>query len=356
MFDSSLVGAIGFGLPETVALGAVALIGYLFGRSQTSQPVAENRPEEFIRAAEIAHQLETIADVLRRDLAAHHSQVEQFKLGIERASSDDQEKNWKQLSEQAELVLAPTLRLVGQVASAYDQIRKQSKALSNFTGGRTDNLTGLCNSRALHELLEMELGGNQATRGDFSLAVLSLSLDKEASHEMRQEQIVRAAEQIQTELRDNDLVARYGVEEFVIVMPNTRLFGASVFGRRLRKNLADKVRLTANSGLTQSMPGDTPKTLLSRADSALYSAKKAANEKLSNEKLSNEKGANDLDVDGNLASSHVPFDGQAIGLGKQFLHTGASIVPDGPADSDALVTESIPDEAILAFELADKAI
>ncbi len=344
MFDSNLVGAVGVGLPETVALGAVALIGYLFGRSQKTMPAVQDRPEEFVRAAEIAHQLETIANVLRRDLAAHHAQVEQFKQGIERASSDDQEKNWKQLSEQAESVLAPTLRLVGQVASAYDQIRQQSKALSNFTGGRTDSLTGLCNSRALRELLEMELGGHQATRGDFSIAVLSLKLSKEASQEVRQEQIVRAAEYIQTELRDNDLVARYGVDEFVIVMPNTRLFGASVFGRRLRKNLAEKVRLTASCGLTQSMPGDTPQSLLSRADSALYSAKQAGGKKEMATKVS---GNTTLEAElGTAKSAHE------VCQGKQFLHTGATILPDGPVDLEASDTES----KILSFEMAEQAI
>lgn len=345
MFESNLVGAIGVGLPETVALAAVALIGYLFGRSQTSQPVAQDRPEEFMRAAEIAHQLESIADLLRRDLAAHHNQIEQFKRGIEQASTADQEKNWKALSDQAELILAPTLRLVGQVASAYDQIRQQSKALSNFTGGRTDNLTGLCNSRALHELLEMELGGNQATRGDFSIAVVSLSIDKAVSHEARQEQIVRAAEQIQTELRDNDLVARYGVEEFVIVMPSTRLFGASVFGRRLRKNLAEKSDLIANSGLTQSMPGDTPKSLLSRADSALYSAKKASNE----QSASNTAGK--VTADSSSCRQSMSAE-RTAGEGYQYLHTGASILPDSPAPAEAMV----PEEAILSFDLSDQAI
>ncbi len=268
----------GFGLPVTVALAAVAVIGYVFGRRSRQDPVQQERPEELFRAMEIARQLETIASSLRRDLASHHAEVKRFKREIDNAGDLAGDATWQALRAEAERVLTPTLRLAGQVATAYDQLRQQTQSLSNFSGGRTDPVTGLNNRRGLSELLEMELSGHEASSGDLSVAVISIDSAVDLPSTGRsdqQERMLRAAEFIRTELRDRDLAARYGVDELVIVMPNTRLFGASVFGRRLRKSLAEQAGILVSCGLAQSRAGDTAKTLLTRADSALYSAKAA---------------------------------------------------------------------------------
>jgi diguanylate cyclase (GGDEF)-like protein len=75
--------------------------------------------------------------------------------------------------------------------------------------------------------------------------------------------------------RDTDIVARYGGEEFVIVMPQTDLAGASVFSERLRYIVADRLTITVSGGVTMAVEGDTPESLIARADAALYSAKDA---------------------------------------------------------------------------------
>ena len=289
----------GFGLPETVALAAVAVIGYVFGRRQRSAGRDDAKPEELVRAAEIARQLEVTAATLRRDLAAHHAEILRFKRRVDDVNELEDERAWDALRGEAERVLPPTLRLVGQVATAYDLIRQQSQALSNFSGGRTDPVTGLANRRALNELLEMELSGHRASHGEFSVAIVSVDASADGpstGHADRQERMLRAAEFVRPQLRDRDLVARYGLDELVIVMPHTRLFGGSVFGRRLRESLRDQAGVVVSCGLAQSRPGDTAKSLLARADSALYSAK-------------------------------------AAGEGTQYLHTGSAIRPDKAEDS-----------------------
>lgn len=264
----------GVGLPETVALAAVAVIGYIFGRRRDDDaPPA--RPQELVRAAEVARQLEAVAASLRNDLAAHRTEVERFKHKLHSAGSENASQT---LQDEAERILGPTLRLVGQVASAYDQIRRQSRALADFSGGRTDELTGLCNRRALSELLGIELSSHEATGGSFSIAVLGLEASDDAgdgSRGVQQERVLLATELLRPQLRETDLLARYGLDEFVVVMPNTRLFGASRFGRRVREMLSE-AGLTVSCGLTQSQPDDTAAALLGRADSALYSAKATA--------------------------------------------------------------------------------
>ena len=83
MFVAQTAGT-GFGLPETVALAAVAAIGYLFGRrtrSTMGETVNEKRQQELERAVRIAWQLESIADSLRRDLSAWGIKVSVIEPG-----------------------------------------------------------------------------------------------------------------------------------------------------------------------------------------------------------------------------------------------------------------------------------
>ena len=80
---------------------------------------------------------------------------------------------------------------------------------------------------------------------------------------------------IRTCMRDSDFVARYGDDEFVVVMPQTSLSGARVFAHRVRKRVTDEMMATVSCGLTEVQPNDDTRVLLGRADSALYSAKAA---------------------------------------------------------------------------------
>ena len=155
-----------FGLPETVALAAVALIGYLFGqrtRSTINAQLDQRRQQELERAARIAWQLENVADALRRELVTHHSQLTAFKRRLRQAQASVSDSAWEQLCVEAEAMLGPTMQLAHQLSHAYDQIRQQSDALETFTHGRTDPLTGVGNSRALDQQLQVLLSA--AARG-----------------------------------------------------------------------------------------------------------------------------------------------------------------------------------------------
>jgi predicted signal transduction protein with EAL and GGDEF domain len=81
-------------------------------------------------------------------------------------------------------------------------------------------------------------------------------------------------------MRGPDFVARYGDEEFVVVMPNTTLAGANVFGDRLRKRVEQELATSVCCGITQAHGGDDARSIFARADSALYSAKAAGTNRL----------------------------------------------------------------------------
>jgi diguanylate cyclase len=270
------------GIPETAALAAVALIGYIFGQRThrfIARALANRRQRELERATRIAWQLETIADSLRQELATHHSQIAGFKRRLRQAQEVGNDKSWELLCEEAESILGPTMQLAQQLAHAYDEIRQQSEALESFTKGRTDPLTGVGNSRALEQHMETLL--KSADRGAGNFAVALVSMDRKPvvagaqANRAFVEVLPKLAGIIRTCMRDTDFVARYGDEEFVVVMPKTSLAGACVFGDRVRKRVQEQLSATVCCGMAEYQAGDETKSLLGRTDSAFYSAKAA---------------------------------------------------------------------------------
>jgi predicted signal transduction protein with EAL and GGDEF domain len=108
----------------------------------------------------------------------------------------------------------------------------------------------------------LSLGRDGLSADDRSITNLMPLLPKLAS-------IIRAC------MRDSDFVARYGDDEFVVVMPQTIISGGRVFAHRVRKRVTEELSATISCGLTEVQPGDDTRLLLGRADSALYSAKAA---------------------------------------------------------------------------------
>lgn len=270
------------GLPVTVALAAVAVIGYLFGqrtRTRIQNERDDCRQRELGRAAQIAWQLESIVESLRRELAVHHALVGGFKRRLRSAKEGDNERCWEMLCTEAEALLGPTMELGHQLSHAYDQIRQQSDALETFTQGRTDPLTGVGNGRALEQRLLALLSA--AARGTTEFVVALISFDRGPKGQEPQTlatvlpSLPRLADVIRSCMRDTDFVARYGDEEFVVVMPHTTSAGASVFGDRLRRRVAEELSATVCCGMTEALTADDAKSLLARADSALYSARAA---------------------------------------------------------------------------------
>ncbi len=287
MLSPAVSRSLEIGLPVTAGLGAVALIGYLFGNRTRSKLVAEidrRRQQELDRAARIAWQLETIAAGLRQDLVTHHTQLAAFKRQLRQAQGEDHDKAWEQLCSEAEAMLGPTMQLAHQLSNAYDRIRQQSDALETFTQGRTDPLTGVGNGRALEQQLRMLLSGAQRGNPAFAVALVSLDRDGSTAESRSMASVLpllpKLASAIRTCMRDSDFVARYGDDEFVVVMPQATLAGGRMFANRVRKRVAEELSATVCCGLSEVQADDDVRALLARADSALYSAKAAGQNRL----------------------------------------------------------------------------
>jgi diguanylate cyclase (GGDEF)-like protein len=146
---------------------------------------------------------------------------------------------------------------------------------------RIDSLTGLANRRAVEEILAAEI--SRAQRFAHQLAVVLLDLDRfkeinDSFGHAAGDVMLRAVSRLLTSLaRQGDTVARWGGEEFIVVLPETDLIGARRFAERLRRTIeahsVGDMRTSASCGVATMLPDDTVEELLGAADRALYQAK-----------------------------------------------------------------------------------
>ncbi|RDI95373.1 GGDEF domain-containing protein [Meiothermus sp. QL-1] len=145
----------------------------------------------------------------------------------------------------------------------------------------TDALTGLLNRRGMQEVLELEL--ERARRYGQPLALLLADIDRfklvndTYGHSVGDQVLREVAARLQRHLRENDVLARWGGEEFLLLAPGTDLPQAQRLAQRLlevvRQSPLTGVSVTLSIGVAAYRPGDTPAALLSRADEAMYRAK-----------------------------------------------------------------------------------
>ena len=194
---------------------------------------------------------------------------------------------------EAALVTA-RLRLEREVRERTEDLRKANERLAALAV--SDELTGVANRRRLIEALEEAMAF--ARRRDAPLAILLADLDhfKEVNdrlgHTVGDDVLRRVAQGMEGALRTEDLLGRYGGDEFVAVLRGTSAEGAREAGERLRKALsvldlglpgsALDGPLTISVGLAvHDRSLAVPADLLRRADEALYRAKAAGRNRIS---------------------------------------------------------------------------
>ena len=147
----------------------------------------------------------------------------------------------------------------------------------------TDVVTGVANRRRLDDELQRLIA--QASRYGQSLSVVLLDLDcfKEVNdthgHDIGDRVLVEVADRLTAAVRDADLVGRWGGEEFLLLAPHTDHPAACALAERCREAIsrssmqAGDVTVTASFGVATLGPDDDARSLMRRADLALYTAK-----------------------------------------------------------------------------------
>src|SRR6185295_12627424 len=203
-------------------------------------------------------------------------------VGLILVESDDASRVWAE----NELLLLHTVadQLAVAVNQAHLFAQMQQQAL-------TDGLTGCYNRRSFELQLERDL--HLATRMRQPLSLIMLDLDHfkyindQAGHEAGDEALCMLADSLRAELRAVDTPARFGGDEFVIILPQANAEGAMLVAERLRQRIELMEvpgfgRATASFGVA-SFPSNASSrdTLVVAADRALYNSKRAGRNRVS---------------------------------------------------------------------------
>ncbi len=151
----------------------------------------------------------------------------------------------------------------------------------------TDPLTGLANRRYLVQRLEQE--SSEAQRYGQPLGLLMVDIDHfkaindSYGHEVGDRLLVEVAAVLRGCVRQYDVVARFGGEEFVVVLPQTPTAGLLQAAQKIQEAVAvtplqvgtQQLRLTVSVGGAVRHRDESPQSLIQRADQAMYEAKRA---------------------------------------------------------------------------------
>lgn len=157
----------------------------------------------------------------------------------------------------------------------------------------TDELTGLANRRELFSSLDRMIAAARRSGRPVSVAVLDIDRFKLVNdthgHPAGDEVIRRISEMAKLLMREQDLVGRLGGEEFLIAFPDCPAHEAVAACERLRQGIAAlpvllpngvALSVTISSGVAELTASDDRKAIISRADVALYAAKKAGRDQV----------------------------------------------------------------------------
>lgn len=176
--------------------------------------------------------------------------------------------------------------LLGTAAwTSHAQLRLLANLSSARDDASRDALTGLANRRAANERLELEAA--RFARSGAPLSVLMLDLDRFKAvndrwgHAAGDEVLRALAAALRAELRACDLGARFGGEEFLVLLTDTQLDDAMRAAERIRRRIAALeidagealLRVTVSIGVAQLREGEAVDAAIARADAALYRAK-----------------------------------------------------------------------------------
>jgi diguanylate cyclase (GGDEF)-like protein len=146
----------------------------------------------------------------------------------------------------------------------------------------TDPLTGLANRSKLNHQLDQEIARAARYGGPVAFIIYDVDhfkhINDNYGHTIGDKVLIELSSLASANIRKIDVLARWGGEEFAIIVPETPAEKAAELAQSLRAAIEAHVfpevgTITCSFGVAEYQPGDTAETLVERADKALYCAK-----------------------------------------------------------------------------------
>lgn len=191
------------------------------------------------------------------------------------------------LERQNRMLKQDNFTLENLIRERTDELEKLNAQLSDKVAevsylATTDKLTQLHNRYSFESELEREMARALRYSSPLSIALFDIDFFKEINdsygHSMGDVTLTRVAKAVMRFIRQTDIAARWGGDEFAIIFPETDLQQALSVTEKLlgciRKiSIEGKISLSGSFGITQYLNGDTRDSLIKRVDEALYEAK-----------------------------------------------------------------------------------
>ena len=174
-----------------------------------------------------------------------------------------------------------------ETSIAQDQISQlEIKLVEMDSLANEDHLTGTLNRRGLDAAFEREISRASRSKKPFCFTLLDIDnfkqLNDTLGHQVGDLALIYLTEAIKDSTRPEDIVSRFGGEEFAILLPDTEIKKGLMITKRILRNLTKKlflhenkrILITFSAGVAQSNPEELQESIIERADEALYRAKK----------------------------------------------------------------------------------
>ena len=196
---------------------------------------------------------------------------------VQKVKADTQ--SVEQSQQQFDAQMSDMMGEVDSLRNELEQVREESL---------TDALTGLANRRAFDQMLDEIVNEKSSNSPIFSIVIADIDYFKRFNdtygHLVGDKVLKYVSKVIKDCVKGKDLAARFGGEEFTLLLPDTDISGAEIVSEQLRSaiaktNLIDKSvnedygKVTISLGVSQYKPNEQPQEILERADQALYQAK-----------------------------------------------------------------------------------
>jgi len=282
-----VLGFAGIGLGELRAEPADAGAG-------SANPGALQRSLE-TRVRQLDRELATIAELIQSHLEAGGRYSDSLaQAGRSLPSAVDPEKVRaivRRLIEANEQMQRETSELTERLEKSRSQVAAlRSRLIEAQAIGMRDSLTSLGNRRSFDSTLAKEIVEARAQKAEMCLVLGDLDHFKKINdnfgHPFGDLVLKFFAELLLKHIKDSDFAARFGGEEFAMILPRTTLDGATQLTEQIRSRLEAQQwmnaqsgqlfsKITASFGVVRLRDSDDEETLLKRADTMLYEAKRA---------------------------------------------------------------------------------
>lgn len=281
-------------LPAVVAtLLFGAYVGYNFALRRHGKQIEQERQTTL----EALQSVLSSAEQLTTDVDSHNNELKSVGREVHvMHANGDYEQVKEVLLQQISSVLEANRRLEHDLVCTRYRLEEQAQELDRTRlEARMDTLSGVGNRKAFDESLKFMLSKFGRHRVPFALLLIDVDhfkwINDTHGHQSGDEVVNRLGQTFKSAIRPGDIVARFGGDEFAVLLHGVDQKAGAMVAQRIRDKVERtnfdlgihdaRIAVTISMGLAVCAPDDTEESLLKKADAALYRSKEGGRNRLS---------------------------------------------------------------------------